>query len=145
MAISRVKHSRRKGNPQRPDEAPSPAQIDVFFRVYAETFSEYAARTAEGAKLKRAQLARLKEDPEFMKRWMEILGEDDKDDQLEAAAMRKAIVGGDKDMQMFLLKGRKPHIYGNRATVQMNLTPEQLAAMSDEQLHDLHRKLAGKR
>lgn len=145
MAINRAKHGRRKGRPAPPDQPPSAAQIDVFFKVYAETLCEYTARKAEGARLSRAQLATLKQDPAFMARWQEVLGEDDKDDQLEASAMRKAIHGGDKDMLMFLLKGRKPQVYGGKATIQLNLTPEQLRELPDDQIDAMISRLAGKR
>jgi hypothetical protein len=130
MAINRVKHARRKGNPVRPDEDPSPAQVDVFFRVLAEDLSEYDARTE--SKISRAQLARLKSDPAFLARYDDM--KEDLLDRVEHAAYRQAIVRGDKDLIKMLLVAKRQQDYAPKATLSLNVDVNKL---TDEELDEL--------
>jgi hypothetical protein len=130
MAINRVKHARRKGKPVRPDEDPSPAQVDVFFRVFAEDLSEYDARTQSG--ISRAQLARLKADLAFLARYDDM--REDLLDRVEHAAYRQAIVRGDKDLIKMLLTAKRQQDYGPKATLSLNVDVNKL---TDEELDEL--------
>jgi hypothetical protein len=130
MAINRVKHARRKGKPVRPDEDPSPAQVDVFFRVFAEDLSEYDARTQSG--ISRAQLARLKADLTFLARYDDM--REDLLDRVEHAAYRQAIVRGDKDLIKMLLVAKRQQDYAPKATLSLNVDVNKL---TDEELDEL--------
>jgi hypothetical protein len=130
MAINRAKHARRKGKPVRPDEDPSPAQVDVFFRVFAEDLSEYDARTQ--SKISRAQLARLKADPAFLARYDDL--KEDLLDRVEHAAYRQAIVRGDKDLIKMLLVAKRQQDYAPRATLNLNVD---VSKLTDEELDEL--------
>jgi hypothetical protein len=130
MAINRAKHARRKGKPVRPDEDPSPAQVDVFFRVFAEDLSEYDARTQ--SKISRAQLARLKADPAFLARYDDM--KEDLLDRVEHAAYRQAIVRGDKDLIKMLLVAKRQQDYAPRATLNLNVD---VSKLTDEELDEL--------
>jgi hypothetical protein len=139
MAINRVKHARRKGKPVRPDEDPSPAQVDVFFRVFAEDLSEYDARTQ--SKISRAQLARLKADPAFLARYDDM--KEDLLDRVEHAAYRQAIVRGDKDLIKMLLVAKRQADYAPRASLNLNVD---VTKLTDEELDELitkHSKRSG--
>jgi hypothetical protein len=130
MAINRVKHSRRKGNPVRPDEDPSPSQVDVFFRVFAEDLSEYDARTT--SKISRAQLAKLRADPAFLARYDDL--KEDLLDRVEHAAYRQAIVRGDKDLIKLLLVAKRQQDYAPKASLNLNVD---VAKLTNEELDDL--------
>jgi hypothetical protein len=130
MAINRARHSRRKGNPVRPDEAPSPAQVDTFFRVFLEDLSEYDARHAAG--ISRAQLAKLKEDESFLKRFEEH--RQDLDERVEGAAYRQAIVRGDKDLIKLILFAKKQAVYAPKAQLNLNVD---VTKLTDQELDDL--------
>jgi hypothetical protein len=130
MAINRAKHARRKGKPVRPDEDPSPAQVDVFFRVFAEDLSEYDARTQ--SKISRAQLARLKADPAFLARYDDL--KEDLLDRVEHAAYRQAIVRGDKDLIKMLLVAKRQQDYAPKATLNLNVD---VSKLTDEELDEL--------
>jgi hypothetical protein len=130
MAINRAKHARRKGKPVRPDEDPSPAQVDVFFRVFAEDLSEYDARTQSG--ISRAQLARLKADLAFLARYDDM--REDLLDRVEHAAYRQAIVRGDKDLIKMLLVAKRQQDYAPKATLSLNVDVNKL---TDEELDEL--------
>jgi hypothetical protein len=139
MAINRVKHARRKGNPVRPDEVPSPAQVDVFFRVFAEDLSEYDARTQSG--ISRAQLARLKADLAFLARYDDL--KEDLLDRVEHAAYRQAIVRGDKDLIKMLLVAKRQQDYAPKASLNLNVD---VTKLTDEELDELiakHSKRTG--
>jgi hypothetical protein len=130
MAINRAKHGRRKGNPVRPDEDPSPAQVDVFFRVFAEDLSEYDARTQ--SKISRAQLAKLKADSAFLARYDDL--KEDLLDRVEHAAYRQAIVRGDKDLIKLLLVAKRQKDYAPKAQLNLNVD---VAKLTNEELDDL--------
>jgi hypothetical protein len=130
MAINRVKHARRKGKPVRPDEDPSPAQVDVFFRVFAEDLSEYDARTQSG--ISRAQLARLKADLAFLARYDDM--REDLLDRVEHAAYRRAIINGDKDLIKMLLVARRQQDYAPKVALQLNVD---VTKLTSEELDDL--------
>jgi hypothetical protein len=130
MAINRAKHGRRKGKPVRPDETPSEAQMDVFFRVFAEDLSEYDAR--DKSKISRAQLAKLKADPAFLARYDDM--KEDLLDRVEHAAYRQAIVRGDKDLIKLLLVARRQADYAPRASLNLNVD---VTKLTDEELDEL--------
>jgi hypothetical protein len=139
MAINRVKHARRKGKPVRPDEDPSPAQVDVFFRVFAEDLSEYDARTQ--SKISRAQLARLKADPAFLARYDDM--KEDLLDRVEHAAYRQAIVRGDKDLIKMLLVAKRQQDYAPRANLNLNVDVTKLTNEELDELIAKHSKRTG--
>jgi hypothetical protein len=136
MAINRAKHGRRKGNPARPEESPSPAQVDVFFRVFAEDLSEYDARMQAG--LSRAQLAKLKADPAFLARYDDI--REDLLDRVEHAAYRQAIVRGDKDLIKMLLVAKRGADYSPKASLQLNVDVTKLTTEELDELIAKHSK-----
>jgi len=74
-------------------------------------------------------------DPEFARQWAEAL--DRGVDALEDTAMKRAYEGSDT-LLIFLLKGRRPERYREvLKTIQVNVTPEQLEQMSDDELDTL--------
>ena len=127
MAINRAKHRRTRFAPPPPDEDPSPAQVDIYIRTYAEDLSEYEARKAAG--ITRAQLARLKDDPAFLRRLVDL--KEDIVDRVEDAAYRRAIQFGDKDLIKLILASKRQQEYGARQQVEINVN---LKTASDEEL-----------
>jgi hypothetical protein len=118
MAITRANHSRRKkGTPVLPVEDPSEAQLKIFLDTYEETFNRYSARKAAG--ITRAQCDLLLARPEVRKRLEEIGAE--AIDRVEDAAFSAAILKGDKDAQKLILQSRRSEVYGQRATVKVEV------------------------
>lgn len=75
------------------------------------------------------------QDPEFAKEWEEAL--DRGVDMLEDVAMQRAFEG-DTTMLIFLLKHRRPERYREVArSIQINVTPEQVEQMSNDELDAL--------
>lgn len=136
MAIVRSHHGRRKGTPRRPDDAPSPAQVDVFFRVFAEDLSEFDARREAG--LTRAQVATLKQDESFLRRYDDL--KEDLLDRVEHSAYRQAIVRGDKDLIKMLLTAKRQADYAPKSQLQLNVDVTKLSSEELDELIAKHNK-----
>jgi hypothetical protein len=78
-------------------------------------------------------------DPEFAKEWQEAL--DRGVDMLEDIAKQRAFAGSDT-LLIFLLKSHRPQKYRDTIrTVTLNLNPEDLQDLSDDDLERLDRQL----
>lgn len=75
------------------------------------------------------------QDPTFAEEWKEAL--DRGVDMLEDVAKKRAYEGSDV-LLIFLLKAHRPAVYREiNKTVQVNITPEQVERMSDDELDRL--------
>jgi succinate dehydrogenase flavin-adding protein (antitoxin of CptAB toxin-antitoxin module) len=140
MAITRGKGP-RKGTPVPPPIEPSDAQKQIFLEAFAEDFCVSDARRA--ARMSRAMLnGLLEKDPAFVEAMREIT--EDSVDRVEAAAFRRAVNFGDKDLIKLILQNKRAKDYGAKANVTVSLTPEQVAAMSDDEIEHMYKKLGGR-
>lgn len=78
-------------------------------------------------------------DPEFAREWAEAL--DRGVDMLEDVAKQRAFEGSDT-LLIFLLKAHRPKVYRETIrTVTLNITPDELGHMSDDELDRLEQQL----
>lgn len=110
----------------------------VFLKVLANTANVRAACVAAGIS-RPVAYKHKNEDPEFGAAWETAL--EDAVDGLEYIATQRAITTSDT-LMIFLLKAHRPEKYreSNR-NINLTLTPEELANLSDSELDELERKL----
>ena len=114
----------------------------AFLAIFAETGSVSAACDAAGINRRTAYYAR-NSDAKFAADWKEAL--ENAMEKLEAIAYQKALEGA-SGMLKFLLQAHKPEVYRQPSkNVSMNITPEQLDKMTDEEIIALYEKLHGKK
>jgi hypothetical protein len=135
MAINRQNH-RRRGPVRngRPREPASSAQLDVFFANFSECFSELEARARAG--MSRAQLEGARADPDFQRRYLEVM--EDNKDRVKAAALREA-VRGNKDILKLFLVAYFPEEFGPQANLNLNVDVTQLSEEELKGLVEAHR------
>lgn len=138
MATIRGRTRHAKGTPIPYIEQPSEEQLKIFFATYEESLDRYTARKAAG--LSRVQLEKLTSDDAFIDKLSDIMNE--AVERVEGATFRNAVIRGDKDAQKLILQSKMSQVYGPKANVNINVTPEQLKAMSVQELEELVDRLS---
>jgi hemerythrin superfamily protein len=124
-------------------ENATPEKTREWFPVFLATLRNTAnvRASCQAAKIDRRTAYRNREEnADFRAAWDEAI--EDACDQLEASAWLRA-KGSSDTLMIFLLKAHRPAKYRETTkTINVNVTPEQVAKMSDEEL-EAYLKQAG--
>lgn len=126
MAINRAKHAKRRFVPPKVEDAPSPAQKQIFLDELASSINLFRAR--EQAGWTRGQLDQAMTDQAFVEARKAV--ESDLNSRVKYEVYRKAIIEGSAEMLKIIAQSQLAQELGPKSKIEVTYTDKRIADMT---------------